>query len=136
MQDGDRVLLVDRPDHLGFPGYIGPGGKVGFPESIAEGAVRELWEETGLIVKPGDLIFKGIDESVLLTTNSRRLVFNYLAAPGARFDPKELSGGGGDLEDIGFCWVKESVGAHVNPRKPTQTHATHANPPKKIILIS
>jgi len=79
VQDGDRVLLVNRPDKLGFPGYLGPGGKVDFPESIAEGAVRELWEETGLLVKPEDLIYKGLDESVMPVTNSRYMVFNYLA---------------------------------------------------------
>jgi 8-oxo-dGTP diphosphatase len=37
----DKVLLMNRPDKLGFPGYLGPGGKVEFPESISEGAVRE-----------------------------------------------------------------------------------------------
>ena len=38
----DKVLLINRPDKLGFPGYLGPGGKVEFPESISEGAVREV----------------------------------------------------------------------------------------------
>lgn len=52
VQDGDRVLLVNRPKKLGFPGYLGPGGKVDFPESLSEGTVRELWEETGLYVVP------------------------------------------------------------------------------------
>lgn len=79
VQDEDRVLLVNRPDKLGFPGYLGPGGKVEIPESIAEGAVRELWEETGLRVKPEDLIFKGIDEYVVPRTKYRYMVFNYLA---------------------------------------------------------
>ncbi|MBG9791199.1 DNA mismatch repair protein MutT [Paenibacillus dendritiformis] len=79
VQDEDRVLLVNRPDKLGFPGYLGPGGKVEIPESIAEGAVRELWEETGLRVKPEDLIFKGIDEYVVPQTKYRYIVFNYLA---------------------------------------------------------
>jgi 8-oxo-dGTP diphosphatase len=78
VQDGGRVLLINRPDKLGFPGYLGPGGKVDFPESISEGAVRELWEETGLSVKTEDLIFKGIDEYVVPKTNYRYMVFNYL----------------------------------------------------------
>lgn len=78
VQDEDKVLLINRPDKLGFPGYLGPGGKVDFPESMTEGAVRELREETGLIVKPEDLIFKGIDEYVVPKTNYRYMVFNYL----------------------------------------------------------
>jgi 8-oxo-dGTP diphosphatase len=74
-----QVLLLNRPDKLGFPGYLGPGGKVDFPESMTEGAVRELREETGLIVEPEDLIFKGIYEYVVPKTNYRYMVFNYLA---------------------------------------------------------
>lgn len=79
VQDGSKVLLINRPTHQGFPGYLGPGGKVDFPESMAEGAVRELREETGLVVKSEDLIFKGIDEYVVPKNNYRYIVFNYLA---------------------------------------------------------
>ncbi|QGQ95623.1 8-oxo-dGTP diphosphatase [Paenibacillus psychroresistens] len=78
VQDGDKVLLLNRPDKLGFPGYLGPGGKVDIPESITEGAVRELWEETGLRIKPENLIYKGLDGYVVPNTNYRYMVFNYL----------------------------------------------------------
>jgi 8-oxo-dGTP diphosphatase len=77
VQDGDRVLLVNRPDKKGFPGYIGPGGKVDFPESLTEGAIREVREETGLQVS--GLVYKGLDEYVDPKRNYRYMVFNYLA---------------------------------------------------------
>lgn len=77
VRDGDQVLLLNRPSDRGFPGYLGPGGKVDYPESLTEGAIREVWEETGLKVK--DLIFKGIDEFVDPKRNYRYMVFNYLA---------------------------------------------------------
>lgn len=77
VQNDEKVLLINRPDRLGFPGYLGPGGKVDFPESITEGAVREVYEETGLIAK--DLIYKGLDEYVVPKINYRYMVFNYIA---------------------------------------------------------
>jgi 8-oxo-dGTP diphosphatase len=75
VQNGDKVLLIKRPDRLGYPGYIAPGGKVEFPESIVEGAAREVKEETGLTVS--NLIFKGIDEWVNPKEKVRYMVFNY-----------------------------------------------------------
>ncbi|WP_409342979.1 8-oxo-dGTP diphosphatase [Paenibacillus sp. MBLB4367] len=77
VQDGDKVLLINRPNRLGFPGYIGPGGKVDFPESLTEGAAREVWEETGLRVS--NLVYKGLDEFVDPKKNYRYMVFNYVA---------------------------------------------------------
>ena len=77
VRDGDRVLLINRPSHKGFPGWIGPGGKVEFPESLTEVAIREVWEETGLSV--GGLIYKGLDEFVDPKQNFRYMVFNYVA---------------------------------------------------------
>ncbi|UVI30872.1 8-oxo-dGTP diphosphatase [Paenibacillus spongiae] len=75
--DGSRVLLINRPDSRGFPGYIGPGGKVDFPESLTDGAVREVLEETGLRVS--GLVYKGLDEYVVPSTGFRYMVFNYTA---------------------------------------------------------
>lgn len=77
VRDEDKVLLINRPNHKGFPGWIGPGGKVDFPESLTDGAIREVHEETGLIVK--DLIYKGLDEYVDPKKNFRYMVFNYIA---------------------------------------------------------
>lgn len=50
VQDEDRALMLNRT-HDNFKGYIAPGGKLEFPESPIEGAIREVKEETGLIVK-------------------------------------------------------------------------------------
>ncbi|MBT2689183.1 8-oxo-dGTP diphosphatase [Bacillus sp. ISL-47] len=75
--DGDKILLMNRPKHKGAPGFIAPGGKVEFPESITDAAIREVLEETGLHVK--NIVFKGWDEYVNPQEKVRYIVFNYLA---------------------------------------------------------
>lgn len=75
IQDGDKVLLIDRQKDF-FKGYIPPGGSVDFPESIINGAIREVKEETGLDVC--NLKFKGYNEYVNPVTKDRYMIFNYL----------------------------------------------------------
>ena len=41
VQDGTKVLLINRPDKIGFPGYLAPGGKVDFPESYRIFGIQE-----------------------------------------------------------------------------------------------
>jgi len=82
----DHVLLLNRSNERGFPGWIGPGGKIDFPESLTEGAIREVWEETGLRVI--DIVYKGLDEYVDPQQNERYMVFNYVATS---FDGELLS---------------------------------------------
>lgn len=58
-----RILVVSEGDVLVVKGWLGdggwglPGGGLHYKEDPAEGAVRELEEETGVAVKPSDLHF-------------------------------------------------------------------------------
>ena len=52
----DRLLLVRRGNEPGRGLWSVPGGRVEPGESDADAVVREMAEETGLIVEPGPLV--------------------------------------------------------------------------------
>jgi 8-oxo-dGTP pyrophosphatase MutT (NUDIX family) len=52
----DRILLVRYRDPAGGTYLVGPGGGVLERESVAEAAVRETFEETGVRVAPGPVL--------------------------------------------------------------------------------
>ncbi|HEY4752014.1 MAG TPA: NUDIX hydrolase [Candidatus Limnocylindrales bacterium] len=55
--DGDgNVVLIRRGIEPGYGSWAQPGGFLEVDETVGEGAVRETLEETGLLVRPGELI--------------------------------------------------------------------------------
>lgn len=58
LDGGGRVLLFRchlRPEAPAETGWFTPGGGVADGEPVPAAAARELWEETGLAVSPGEL---------------------------------------------------------------------------------
>ena len=55
----DKILVTQRPlDDDYMPGFWDtPGGTIEFGEKCTDGLVREIKEETGLIVKVGKIIY-------------------------------------------------------------------------------
>ncbi|WP_460273285.1 NUDIX hydrolase [Celeribacter sp. ULVN23_4] len=54
-KDG-KFLMVERGKAPARGSWGFPGGHVEFGETLAEAAVRELFEETGVVAKPGEVI--------------------------------------------------------------------------------
>lgn len=75
IKKNNQVLLLDR-QHDEFKGWIQPGGKVEFPESFFEAAIREVKEETGLTVL--HLQLKGISGFTNPLGNERYVYYDFL----------------------------------------------------------
>ena len=75
--DGDRILVMNRVKK-DWPGLTFPGGHVEADELFTESAIREMKEETGLVVKNleyvGQIVWpmpeKGINDVALLYKTS------------------------------------------------------------------
>jgi len=69
--DDSRVVLVKR----GHPPLEGewsiPGGVLEVGEMLRDAVVREAWEETGMIIEPGELL--GVYDRVLRDENGHTL---------------------------------------------------------------
>jgi len=86
--DRDRVLLVER----GTPPAVGrwtvPGGKLELGETLAAAVVREVHEETGLVVRCGPLV--EVVERVSVAGGDEAyhyVILDYLATVDAPADP-------------------------------------------------
>jgi ADP-ribose pyrophosphatase YjhB (NUDIX family) len=96
----DKVLLVKRrnPPQQGF--WSLPGGKQELGETIRHTAVREVREETGLEIKPLDII-TALDAISL--DQQGRIEFHYtlveVAAEAGEGEPQPLD----DVTDV--CWA-------------------------------
>jgi 8-oxo-dGTP diphosphatase len=55
LNDKGQVLLGKRLKKVGYGTYAFPGGHLELNETIEEGAIREVQEETGLIAKLDDV---------------------------------------------------------------------------------
>ena len=57
VEDQDRVLLVRHVVPGRYDFWVAPGGGVKDEESYEEATTREVWEETGLKIKVGRLLY-------------------------------------------------------------------------------
>ncbi len=54
--DAGEIILIRRGIDPGRGSWAQPGGFLEVDETVNQAAIRETWEETGLVVQPGEII--------------------------------------------------------------------------------
>src|SRR3954454_14292308 len=94
--DEGRLLLIRRAHEPGLGQWSLPGGRIEPGESAAEAAAREVLEETGLVVRIGELL------TTVDLWNGRYRVHDFAAT---------VEGGemraGDDASDVRWCSAEE-----------------------------
>ena len=72
---GDLVL-IRRGIEPGKGAWAQPGGFLEVDETVNQGAIRETWEETGLLVEPGDIVglYTRLEAAVVTIVFEARIV--------------------------------------------------------------
>jgi ADP-ribose pyrophosphatase YjhB (NUDIX family) len=74
--DAGEILLIRRGIEPGKGSWAQPGGFLEIDETVHQAAIRETWEETGLLVEPGDIIglYTRLEASVVTIAFEARIV--------------------------------------------------------------
>jgi ADP-ribose pyrophosphatase YjhB (NUDIX family) len=74
--DAGEAVLIRRGIEPGYGYWAQPGGFLEVDETIAEGAIRETLEETGLLVQPGELmgLYSRLEAAVVVLVYEARIV--------------------------------------------------------------
>ena len=112
---GEEALIVQRAQQPNAGRWGFPGGVLELGETVAEGAMRELYEETGIVAKPAGIL----DVHDAITRDAEgRVQFHYLliAVRGLW-----QSGEGEPADDAAACaWVtRDDIVAGRYPTFPT-----------------
>jgi 8-oxo-dGTP diphosphatase len=110
---GTDVLLGYKRTGLGLGKVVGIGGKVEAGESIREGAVREVHEETGLRIEADDLEPAGVLDYLFPSQPSwsqRSHVFTCTSWRGEPVETEEIVPRWFALEDVPYARMWDDAG--------------------------
>jgi ADP-ribose pyrophosphatase YjhB (NUDIX family) len=74
--NGGEIVLLRRGTEPGLGSWAQPGGFLEVDETVTEAAIRETFEETGLIVQPGELVglYSRLEAAVVVLAFEARVV--------------------------------------------------------------
>ena len=74
--DAGEIVLIKRGIEPGLGEWAQPGGFLEVDETVHQAAIRETWEETGLLVEPGEIIglYTRLEAAVVTIAFEARIV--------------------------------------------------------------
>ena len=80
--DAGEIILLRRGIEPGLGSWAQPGGFLEVDETVNQAAIRETWEETGLLVEPGEIVglYTRLEAAVVTIAFEARIVGG-VAAP-------------------------------------------------------
>ena len=74
--DAREIVLIRRGIEPGKGAWAQPGGFLEVDETVHQAAIRETWEETGLVVEPGEIIglYTRLEAAVVTIAFEARIV--------------------------------------------------------------
>jgi ADP-ribose pyrophosphatase YjhB (NUDIX family) len=74
--EGGQVVLIRRGIEPAVGAWAQPGGFLEIDETVNEGAIRETFEETGLLIEPGEVIglYSRLEAAVVVLVFEARIV--------------------------------------------------------------
>src|SRR5436305_12794703 len=112
---GEEALIVQRAQQPNAGRWGFPGGVLELGETVAEGAMRELFEETGILARPAGIL--DVHDAITRDADAR-VQFHYLLIAVRGIWP---SGDGEPADDAADCaWVtRADIVAGKYPTFPT-----------------
>ncbi len=74
--DAGELVLLRRGIEPGYGTWAQPGGFLEVDETVTEAAIRETFEETGLVVEPGDIVglYTRLEAAVVVIAYEARVI--------------------------------------------------------------
>jgi ADP-ribose pyrophosphatase YjhB (NUDIX family) len=125
-----RIVLLRRGIEPGAGLWAQPGGFLEVDETVSEAAIRETYEETGLVVQPGDIVglYSRLEAAVVVIAFEARVVAGeYRLNPEAleieAFDPAAIP-----WPEVAFLTSKWAIRDWVRLRRPDLLATTPSLP--------
>ena len=129
--DDGRIVLLRRGFEPGRGSWAQPGGFLEVDETVSEAAIRETFEETGLVVQPGDIVglYSRLEAAVVVIAFEARVVageftINPEALEIVAFAPEEIP-----WDEVAFLTSQWAIRDWIRLRRPELIGSTpHPTP--------